>query len=428
MVKTNTPRGAALSSLVKCSEYGKYSNLEVSSMLGKGELSDADRRLYTLLVYGVIERAITLDYIISKISSRPVEKIDRETLACIRLGLYQLKYTDRIPDHAAVSETVSLAPSKSKGFVNALLREFLRKNKNVDFPDEESIEYISVKYSAPVELCRFFIERLGKDMTKAVLESSFSRGGVDVRVNTLVTSAQSLIAELFEEGKVSPLTDVIITVPRITIDDNLDGRWFVQDASSCLTAKALGALPGEIVVDTCAAPGGKSFSIAIDMENKGKVYSFDLHENKVSLIRKGAQRLGIDIITAESRDATNPDESLVGKADRVLCDAPCSGLGVIGKKPEIKYKSVADFERLPSVQKRILKGASSYVKKGGILVYSTCTVNPDENEKVVCDFLSENKDFELVPLGVGGCKESMKTFYPHIDNTDGFFAAKMQRK
>lgn len=397
-------------------------------MLSSNSFSDADKRLYTLLVYGVTERLVTIDYIISKLSSIPCEKIDSGTLCCLRLGIYQLKYTDRIPDHAAVSETVSLAKTSSKGFVNAVLREFIRRGKDIPFPDESDGNYLAVKYSCPRELCDFFVKKLGRRTAEDFLAATLAKRGTDIRVNTLATTADILLQERFPDGVKHSLCGDVITVPHIDVSGIGDGLWFVQDAASCMTAEALGALPGETVVDTCAAPGGKSFSIAMRMKNLGRLYSFDLHENKVSLIRSGAERLGITIIEASCRDAAEPMPSLLEKADRVLCDAPCSGLGVIGKKPDIKYKSLEAIERLPSVQRRILKGASAYVKKGGVLVYSTCTVNPDENESVVESFLAENRDFKLAPLEAAGIDEPMKTFFPSRDGTDGFFAAKLKRK
>ncbi|MBQ6263500.1 MAG: 16S rRNA (cytosine(967)-C(5))-methyltransferase RsmB, partial [Clostridia bacterium] len=186
--------------------------------------------------------------------------------------------------------------------------------------------------------------------------------------------------------------------------------------------------PGEVVVDTCASPGGKSFSAAIDMKNEGRVYSFDLHANKTDLIARGAARLGLRAICASCRDAADPDPALAGKADRVICDAPCSGLGVMSKKPDIKYKSVSDIERLPEVQFRVLSGAGEYVKQGGVIVYSTCTLNPDENERVVERFLSSRTDFALVPFDLGAvASEGMLTLMPYEYGTDGFFIAKMKK-
>ncbi len=430
--KEVTVREAAAKSLGACFKHGKYSNLEISSALEKYKFEGADRGLFTRLVYGVTERLVTLDYIIADLSSRPVEQIDTDTMNLLRLGLYQLLWMDRIPDHAAVSETVAISPKNSKGFVNALLREFIRRDKKYNLPSEEDREnYLSIKYSLPVELCRFFLSVYDGETAEKIIEGTLRETPVTIRVNTIKTNAEELISEVFTEGKISSLSDDLIEVKTLGAPFAPDGRYFVQDGASRLTVKILDPQPGETVVDTCAAPGGKSFSTAIDMKNEGKFYSFDLHKNKVSLIEKGAKNLGLTCIEASCRDATDPDPVLIGKADRVLCDAPCSGLGVIAKKPDIKYKSISDIERLPDIQLRVLTGASKYVKAGGVLVYSTCTVNPLENEEVVKRFLSVNPDFESVPVSLGENMESengMITFYPHLHGTDGFFAAKMVKK
>ncbi len=423
-------RRAAFESLKAFSKAGKYTNLEVAASLSKYTFSDEDKRLYTALVYGVAERIPTLDYLVATLSSRPVERIDIDALTCLRLGLYQLSYMDRIPDHAAVSETVSLVSPRTRGFVNALLREHLRRGKEIPLPQEsDKGKYFSVKYSCPEELCRFFIGKLGEERAEKVLVSSVEKRGVTLRVNTNICSAEELMADSFPDGRINPVADGMIDVPSVRDADMTDPRWFVQDAASRLAVSALSPQPGETVVDVCAAPGGKSFSAAIDMKNDGRVISFDLHENKINLIRKGAERLGLSIIEASAHDASDPLEELIGVADRVLCDAPCSGLGVLSKKPDIKYKNVSEIERLPEVQLRVLKGAAQYVRPGGVLVYSTCTVNPDENECVVERFLEENEEFSKAPFSAGKIpSDGELTLYPYEYGTDGFFIAKMVRK
>lgn len=419
-------RALALDSLVKCGKYGKYPNLEVAASLKSSVLGDADRRLYTLLVYGVTERVITLDRAIESLSSKPLAAIDAVTLNALRLGIFQLAFTERIPEHAAVSETVDTVPKKSKSFVNAILRSFIRGGKRIELPPQGTTEYLSVKYSCPAELCDHISKCLGYSDTERLLASTFERHPVSLRVNTLVTDADTLIREVFPAGRKSGLFDDMITVDILgTLPE--DGRWFVQDEASRAAAAALGACPGETVVDTCAAPGGKTFSIAIDMRNTGVIHSFDIRKSKISLIEKGAERLGLTNVTAECRDARDTDGSLVGKADRVICDAPCSGLGVIGKKPDIKYKSVEDVKRLPEIQYEVLSGAARYVKPGGVLVYSTCTVLADENEKVVERFLQNEQSFSLKKGAIFGCESAMKTFLPYEDHTDGFFVAVMTR-
>ena len=418
---TITARQAAFESLIAVERDGRYSNLEVDSRLRKSGLTDADRALYTRLVYGVTEKRITLDYCISQFSKTPIVELDADVKTALRLGVYQLRFMDRIPEHAAVGETVELVQRSKKGYVNAVLRSFIRAGKPLCLPDAEDREaYLSVKYSVPEALVRHFESSYGEDEIDALLDAMNREPKVGLRVNTLKISVSDALDLL--GGTLSPFADGIILV------DGLDerakagienGLCFVQDEASRAASELLGAQPGETVVDTCACPGGKSFSAAIDMRNDGRIYSFDLHRNKLSLIEKGAARLGVTIIETGERDAREPDKSLIGKADRVLCDAPCSGLGVIAKKPDIRYKDLDEIKRLPEIQYAVLCGAAEYVKKGGVLVYSTCTLNPEENENVVRRFISEHGEYIM---------ESEKTFFPHNDGCDGFFAAKMIRK
>lgn len=428
-----TPRSAAAASLIAWEKNGRYANLEVAASLADSSMNEADRALYTALVYGVIERVITLDYIIGGLSSRPLGEIDREALCALRLGIYQLTFMDRIPPHAAVSESVDTAPTRSRGFVNALLRTYLRGGCRYTLPEGDPLTRMSVAYSAPVELCRFWSERYGEDLTSHLLTSTTRNPSVTLRVNPLITSVESVVAE-FPEGDAAlcPLAPDMVTVKSAAhITDGIRaGKYFVQDPASRLCVRALDPQPGETVIDTCAAPGGKTLSAALDMGNEGRLIAFDLHENKLSLIRRTAAALGISILEVQARDARNPDPALIGRADRVLCDAPCSGLGVIGKKPDIKYKSLDSIRALPHIQYDILCGASQYVRPGGTLVYSTCTLNPDENEHIVTRFLTEHPDFTAVDFDLGtagGSMDGMRTFYPHLDGCDGFFIAKMVR-
>lgn len=423
--KKETARTLAHRSLVGLERDGRYSNLEVNSALERANLSDADRGLYTRLVYGVTERRITLDYIISQYSSKPADELDPDVRTALRLGIYQLLWMDRIPDHSAVDESVGLVSRQKRGFVNGVLRSFLRAGKGYTLPDEKNYPvYLSVKYSVPAPLAEMFMTCV--DDVEALLEAMNREPHIGLRVNTLKMTADEA-ANMVDGRKSEIAPDVVITD---SLDDKVrsglaEGVWFVQDEASRITSAAVGAKAGEFVIDTCSCPGGKSFSMAIDMKNEGTVRSYDLHKNKLSLVRSGAEKLGIAIISTEERDARKPDEKYFGKADRVLCDAPCSGLGVIAKKPDIRYKDMGDIERLPEIQYGVLCGAAKYVKDGGVLVYSTCTINKAENEAVVERFLAENTEFSLeeneyLPGG-------MRTFMPHIDGCDGFFAARMRK-
>jgi len=419
--KKITPRSAALDSLIAVERDGRYTNLEINSSLEKSPLSDADRGLYTRLVYGVTERRLTLDYIIAQYSAKAPSDLDSDVLTALRLGIYQLVYMDRIPDHAAVGETAGLVSGSKTGYVNAVLRSFLRGGKKYRMLDEKDrVKYLSVKHSVPEPLVKLFAETVPDDELDELLEAMNREPYVGLRVNTLkITPAE---AREKTGGEISPMAgDVVLTqsFDEAAREGVEAGLWFVQDTASRVTSMTLGALPGETIADTCACPGGKSFSIAIDMKNEGALYAFDLHKNKLSLIEKGAAKLGIGIIKTEARDARKPKEELLGKADRVLCDAPCSGLGVLAKKPDIRYKDISDIERLPEIQLAVLEGAAAYVKDGGTLVYSTCTLNKHENEEVAEKFLASHPEFEAV---------SMRTFYPHRDRCDGFFCAKMRKR
>lgn len=420
----SNPRALALSSLVKWRRDGKYTNLEVSASLGRAVLSEKDRSLYTALVYGVVERALTLDWVLSSLSSRPAASVDDETRCAVQLGLYQLMYMDRIPDHAAVSETVGAAPRRCRPFVNAILRAFIRADKSFELPSDP-MDALSVRYSVPRALAELFRESY-PDRYESLIASTLRRRPMTLRVNTLKTSVDEALSLLGESARRCDFAPEMITVSgesEVVLDGIARGLWFVQDASSRLAARVLGAEPGSLVADCCSAPGGKSFSIAIDMENRGDVRSFDLHENKISLIRDSAARLGIDIISASARDARSPDSDLVGRADRVLCDVPCSGLGVISKKPDIKYKDTAEFSRLGEVQYAILDASSAYVRPGGRLVYSTCTLNRAENECVFTRFLEAHPEFHPTDFVCAGKASSggMLTFFPDEGEWDGFF-------
>jgi len=422
-------RRVAADSLIKIAECGRYSNIEIDSVLkNSASLGDADRALYTRLVYGTIERQTTLDHIIAQYSAKQISELDLATLTSLRLGFYQLIYTDRIPDFAAVSETVDTAPRRSRGFVNGVLRSFLRAKKSFSLPEGTSPEALSVRYSANADICKILSDSYGADTAEAILEAFFAPQSITLRINTLKCSPDDAFAMLEGAKRGIHCADTL-SVPSLSqpVRRGIEqGLWFVQDEASRITAGVLGAKRGETVADVCAAPGGKSFSIAIDMESVGTLHSFDLHANKLSLIKKTAERLGITAITVEARDAREPSEALIGKCDRVLCDAPCSGIGVLAKKPEIRYKAQDSAQRLPEIQYDVLCGAAEYVKDGGVLVYSTCTLNRAENEDVVKRFLASHKDFSLDPFSAAGQScDGMLTFMPHATGTDGFFASRM---
>lgn len=428
-----TARQLAHKTLLKTENSGGYSNISLDHALLSSELSPADKALTSALVYGVIERRITLDYIISKLSSRDIDKIDKETRCAIRIGLYQLRYMDRIPPHAAINETVSLCGRKSAGFVNAILRAYTRLEAPIELPSKEAApeSYLSVAYSVCLPLAKKLISTFGIDRAERLLAASFEAPKTTLRVNTLKTTREALL-EKIEGAELTEISPVGLRVGGAVRElyGFDEGLFFVQDEASQIAVAALDAKPGERVVDTCACPGSKSFGAAIDMENLGELYSFDLHKSKLSLIESGAKRLGIDIIRVAQGDARVFIPELEGSADRVLCDVPCSGFGVISKKPELRYKDPAESAPLPDIQLAILKNASRYVKVGGVLVYSTCTLFPEENDKNIERFLSEMPNFELDGFSVGSFTQKNETLslYPDTHHTDGFFVARMVRR
>ena len=423
----NDPRKIAYDVLVKCASAEQYSNIALDIAIKRSDLTPPDRGLLTTLVYGVIERQITLDAIIDSLTDRKSEEISPDARTLLRLGIYQLAYLDRVPDHAAVNETVNMAGKRSRGFVNAILRAFIRSGKEIPIPDKnaDAVGYLSVKYSFCPALCRKFIDTFSLERAEELFAAFGETPDLTLRTNTLRVSREELIEKIGEQGIHALPTkesEVGIRVcdrsPVTELYGFSEGLFFVQDEASQLCVRALDAKPGMRVLDACACPGSKSFGAAIDMNNKGEVISCDLHRNKLSLVESGAARLGISILQTQERDARSTNEEWLGTFDRVLCDVPCSGFGVFAKKPELRYKDPAASAALPDIQLAILKSASQYLKVGGKLVYSTCTLLPAENDWNVARFLKNNDNFNLLDA---------RTLYPDTDGTDGFFYAVMER-
>ena len=425
-----TPRSLAYDLLGRSEKSKQYSNIALDHALEKSGLSHADKRLASALFYGVTERRITLDYRISQLSARPVSELDAEVLCALRIGLYQLMYLDRIPAHAAINETVGLCKKRFSGFVNAILRAHTREPFVLP-SREDAAEYLSVSCSVCKELCERFISIFGVDEAERVLNGFFGVSDTTLSVNTLRTSRDAL-AQKLEDATPTDISPAGLYVKGSVRElyGFSEGLFFVQDQASQICVEALDAREGDLMLDICACPGSKSFGSAIKMNDKGRIIAFDLHENKLSLVKESAKRLGIDVIETSAMDGRTPIPELFGKADRVLCDVPCSGFGVLGKKPELRYKSPEESARLPEIQRAILDNASRYVKVGGTLVYSTCTLLPEENQQNIQEFLSRHPEFSLAPWSVGSLEVSngMITLMPHIHNTDGFFIAKLIRK
>ena len=417
---------------------GKYINLALSTHAAD-DLSREEKAALTVLLYTVVERKLTYDYYICAISKRSDSDIDIHTKNILRLGFCQLVDMTSIPDFAAVNETVKLARQKGeRAFVNGVLRAAQRMKDSLPMPPVEKNykRYLSVKYSFPLDTVKHFDSLFGKEDTEELLKFYNEAKYTDITVNTSKISVSEYRKVLSNRGVE---TETCLDAPNsLRINNSVnperlygfkEGYFFVQDRASFISALALSPKQGDTVVDVCSAPGGKSFATAILMGNEGKIHSFDLHESKLSLITSGRDRLGLSIIDVSAKDAIAPDESLFGTADRLICDAPCSGLGVLGKKPDLRYKDFASINELPTLQLEILEKSVKYLKVGGVAVYSTCTLNPSENDEVVAKFLENNPDFELVPFKVGelSADSGMLTLLPHKHKTDGFFIAKIKK-
>lgn len=418
-------REAALLALYKIEYEGAYSNMAVKEVLS-GDIDGRDKGLATELVYGVIRRKLTLDYIISKYSKIKLKKLSKYLLLILRMGVYQIYFTDKIPESAAVNESVKLAKKycgKSSGFANAILHSVIRGRETLEYP-KDRLECLSVKYSFPKELVSMFLHL---DFCEELLAALNEEPKTTVRVNRLKT--EGLTGE-FEETPLYQYARTIKGTDIATFEDYLSGRIIPQDIAAMMATEALLPKPGEVCIDMCAAPGGKTTHIAELMDNRGEVYAFDIHPHKIEIIKKNAERMGISIINAQVGDATDQKAEFMDKCDKVLADVPCSGLGIIRRKPDIKWNK-EDISELPEIQYKILETAAGYLKVGGELVYSTCTLNKLENEDVVCRFLENNKDFEFVKIQLPGPlmreNEGYITLYPNRDKTDGFFISKIKR-
>lgn len=421
-------RRLAADILVRIEKDGAYSTLTLREALRDAALPDQrDVSMVTRLVYGVTQRRITLDYNLALYLKQPLKKLPPPVLSVLRIGAYQILFSEKIPVSAAVNESVTLTRqigfAYAAGLVNAVLRKLAAAGLVLPEATDRA-DCLSVKYSAPPWLVSHFSSAYGEACAESILAAFQEPRPLFIRHNSLKCTEEALCGALEEAGVSVEKTEVpgafrLDGTGDITqLRAFRDGWFFVQDLSSQRCVQTLGAKPGETVIDCCAAPGGKTFSAAIAMENRGRVIACDLYEQKTRLIDSGARRLGVGIVQTICCDARELPQRLA-PADRVLCDAPCSGLGVIGRKPEIRYKDPAEIAALPALQTEILCAGAALVKPGGTLVYSTCTLNPAENEDVCAAFLQAHPDFQ--PAG------EAVTCFPHETGGDGFFIAAFTR-
>ena len=435
-------RQAAFEALLKIQKEGAYSNLVVDATLKENEhFDERDKAFFSNLVYGTLDRLILIDYNLSMYLNQPVRKLKPELHTILRLGTYQLLFLDKVPSRAAVNESVNLAKVNKSAFaaslVNAVLRRVADNGLKLPEGSENDPDYLAIKYSCPEWLISMWIEAYGFDNAIALAEKALEAAPVVVKVNTLKTTVDDLIWKLAEEGvvaeKSTKFPDSLVLNNTGAVEELLayqEGLFHAQDFASQICCKALDAKPGETVFDLCSAPGGKAFTIAQSMQNTGCVRAFDIYQSRVDLIKNGAKRLGLNNVYTYLSDATIFNENY-GMADRVLCDVPCSGLGIIRRKPEIRFKKSAEIDNLPEIQYSILCNATKYLKDGGRLVYSTCTLNPKENDEICNRFLEEHPEFEAVKVlpELRRYSENDKylTLMPHIHSTDGFFVAVFQK-
>lgn len=429
-----TARQTAFEILNRIQKDNSYSNLVLDSFLDKSEMSQIDKGLASAIVYGVVERLITLDYELSKYLKQPLKKLKPQVLTILRIGAYQILFMDKIPDSAAINESVKLTKSNGMSFAAGVVNAVLRK---VSANGLSETDEISVKYSVPKWLYKLWKDDYGSDCAIELLESTFGAVETVIRVNTLKTSVDELIGLLKDEGFVAEalhgLENALVVHGGGAVHKTQaykNGLFHVQDMASQLCAKALDVSENDVVLDICAAPGGKSFTVAQYMKNNSRLYSMDIYPHRLELIKNGCERLGIINVKTLVNDASLYNDK-IPKADRILCDVPCAGLGVIRKKPEIRYKKYSEVMGISELQYKILCESSKYLKDDGILIYSTCSLNKDENENIINKFLSEHSDFESVTvlkdLERAGEFTDYITLMPHIHNCDGFFIAGIRK-
>ena len=433
-------RETALNALIACRKEGAWSNGVLKEYIQRDRLDARDAGLATRLCYGVLQNQARLDFYLKQLLTGKLKDVHPVVRDILHLGLYQIYELDKIPDSAAVNESVALTKKYNKNpraasLVNGVLRNAVRTKGTL----KEPVSYAE-KYSHPEDLISLLKQNLPKGKLEPMLIADNAAPQTTVQVNTLRTTVESLQKRLEEQG--------VSAVPHSWMPDCLvlsgtgsleqlhafrEGLFYVQDPASKLSILCA-KLPEENirVLDCCSAPGGKSFAAAIAMGGQGSIISCDVHAHKTALIQSGANRLGLNSITARRQDATELVSEWRDAMDVVICDAPCSGLGIIRKKPDIRYKNLKEMEELPALQMQILSNQANYVKPGGILMYSTCTVLRRENEDVVKAFLESRDDFYLEPLELPEVfpknDSGMLTLIPGEYDTDGFFISRLRRK
>lgn len=427
-------RELVLDILMEVNEKDQYSHLVIRDVLNKYQyLEKQERAFLTRLAEGTMEHRLELDFVIDSFSKVKVKKMKPLIRNLLRMSVYQLKYMDSVPDAAVCNEAVKLAQKRGfgqlRGFVNGVLRSIAREGAHLQYPDRERepVAYLEVVYSVPAWMISVWIERYGMKKAEEICAGFLRQKPITIRTNLLRTTPQELKERLRLENVVVHEVESLDYALEIEGFDYLnalpsfqEGLFYVQDISSMMVAEAAAPRKGDYVIDVCAAPGGKASHLAEKLHGTGMVEARDLTQYKVSLMEENITRQCLANMKAVQMDATVWDENSVETADVLICDLPCSGLGVLGKKTDIRYKMTEEKQRnLVLLQRQILDTVHSYVKKGGKLIYSTCTIHPAENEGNVAWFLEKYPEFELV---------SQEQILPGNTCHDGFFIAKLKRK
>ena len=435
-------REAAMLTLAACERQGAWSDGHLKRILRELGLDRRDAALAARLCYGVLQNRLLLDWHLARFCKSRLNSLEVKVLCNLRVAAYQLLFLEKIPPSAAVNEAVELTKKhcrnpRAAGMVNGILRAMLREDKHPEPNGCDKAEYLSLKYSHPVWLVEEFSAALGWKGAEALLAEDNRQPPTTAQVNSLRIDRSELAETLRGDGvevQTHPWLSGCLLLRGTGDLERLSafrsGGFYIQDAASRLAVTAAGVTPGSRVLDCCAAPGGKSFAAAIDMENRGELISCDIHPHKIKLIEAGRDRLGLSVISPCLQSAAELREDWIGRFDTVIADVPCSGLGIIRKKPDIRYKDSEALKGLPKIQRAILNNCSRYVRSGGVLLYSTCTLLRRENEDVVEAFLADDPQFELEPFQLPqfGKQPGWFTFWPHIHGTDGFFVAKLRRK
>lgn len=439
-------RETAMKVLYAVHEEGAYGNVALAQALRRERFGETDRRFVTELVYGAVKAGDTLDWMIGRYASRPVQKMPPYVRAILRLGIYQLFFLDRIPPSAVCNESVELTKryghAGTARFVNAVLRAAAREPERARFPEGKghTADHIALASQHPLWLVRRWLRAFGQEETERLCAFDNEPAVLSLRTNTLRTTREALLSRLASEGaEARPSAwapEGILCTSHGALDAMMslrEGLFQVQDESSMQVAHVVGPRPGEFVLDMCSAPGGKTTHLAALMENRGRVLALDIYEAKLARVAENAKRLGVSIIETRCMDAREAGKRFAGSADRVLVDAPCSGLGVLRRRPDARWrKKEADLLTFPPLQRELLESGARAVKPGGVLVYSTCTTEAAENDEVVGAFLAAHEDFVPESAGARLPMKPRETdtvqFYPQRDAVDGFFIARLRRR